>query len=432
MGIEGLNRTIKDTAPSVMSYITLDQLPKGLYGVDVSIYLHPAKYRADEKGKGSHIRIFMDMITQWREAGHGLVMVFDGNTSTVMAKQETISKRKAQRQKKYQEIADICQLVTGNQINGDAESNDGTIYQIAESVLNNGRTSDELRLQLEQVMKNNIQIQSTDFTDLRKLFDLTGTPYLQAQGEADHLLADLYKHKYIHGVISEDGDMLTHGIGNLVRGLIDPFCRSKGMVKHYNLNNLLNEWKITQAQFIDVCILAGSDYCPKIKGIACKTALKLISKHGSVTTYLNSLKNHDGVPEDYLTKYQLAFSLFNETQEKLPDQDLWQLNFKLSAPSPDLKKALKTWLMDMTNYQHGTIDKKIESLSNDILQAPSVLNAVEPKQKLKVKVNVNVKKVKVPAKVQDKDNVSGKVKLKVPVKGKVKVVPVKGKVKVKN
>lgn len=45
---------------------------------------------------------------------------------------------------------------------------------------------------------------------------------------------------------------------------------------------VIKELEITPEQFIDVCILCGCDYCPKIGGIGPTRALALIKKHGSI------------------------------------------------------------------------------------------------------------------------------------------------------
>lgn len=44
-----------------------------------------------------------------------------------------------------------------------------------------------------------------------------------------------------------------------------------------------------QAQFIDVCILCGCDYCGSIKGIGPKKALKMIAEHGTLEKALEHL-----------------------------------------------------------------------------------------------------------------------------------------------
>lgn len=44
----------------------------------------------------------------------------------------------------------------------------------------------------------------------------------------------------------------------------------------------LKELGLTADQFIDLCILCGCDYAPKISGIGPGRALQLITKHGSM------------------------------------------------------------------------------------------------------------------------------------------------------
>ena len=329
MGIKGLNKAIKDTASESISILPIDKLTKGVYGVDVSIYLYPGLYNQENKGKGSHIRKFLELITNWRMAGHNLVMVFDGNTHDVEAKCATISKRRNEQERKHKIIMNICndvlktnkqQLVGSNvlltpDIIEVLNINVKTlpINDYAHKIINNTNCTDEQVIQLDNATKNNITIKSSDIEDLVNLFKYTNTPYLTAKGEADHLLADLYQEGMIDGVISEDGDMLTHGVKVLIRGINDSTCRRAGVVKQYELDKLLNIWNINYEQFVDVCILAGCDYCTdKIKGVACKTALKLIRQYGSVESYIDNLneKQLHTVPDGFIEKYRAAALIF--------------------------------------------------------------------------------------------------------------------------
>ena len=45
---------------------------------------------------------------------------------------------------------------------------------------------------------------------------------------------------------------------------------------------ILEGLNLTMAQFVDVCILSGCDYCETIKGVAATTALKEIKKWGTL------------------------------------------------------------------------------------------------------------------------------------------------------
>lgn len=351
MGINGLNKVIKQTTTDVIKYVSIESLPKGLYGVDVSGYIYAAKYNAMSKGKGSHIRMFLDMIMTWRKAGHGLIMIFDGDTHSIEEKAETILKRSEQRNKKIENLTVLCSEISQGQ---ETESSDNLI-QNATELLNHGMGTMEQQIELERALRNNVIIEQTDFEDLRKLFDLTNTEYLCSKGEADHLLADLFRSKKISGVISEDSDMLTHGVEVLIRGLIDAKCRSRGEVMVYNLKQLLREWGLTYKQFVDVCILSGSDYCPKIKGIACKTAITAIKKYGSVTEILKNMKLKEYPPDGYLERYQRAYQIFSDFSTELPS-----IRYRWERISSEQAEKLKIFLRTDTNYTESTIDRKLE------------------------------------------------------------------------
>jgi 5'-3' exonuclease len=55
-----------------------------------------------------------------------------------------------------------------------------------------------------------------------------------------------------------------------------------------------------QAQFIDMCILCGCDYCGTIRGIGPKSSYKLIQQHGTLEKVLAALdKTKFTIPEPF-------------------------------------------------------------------------------------------------------------------------------------
>lgn len=55
-----------------------------------------------------------------------------------------------------------------------------------------------------------------------------------------------------------------------------------------------------QAQFIDMCILCGCDYCGTIRGIGPKSAYKLIQQHSTLEKVLAALdKSKFAIPEPF-------------------------------------------------------------------------------------------------------------------------------------
>ena len=405
MGINGLNKAIKDLASKCVKEVRPEELPQGTYGVDVSIYLHPSKFNSDQKGKGSHVRSFLEMIIRWRQAGHKLIMVFDGDSSDQKAHE--LEKRKAVRDQKIQRMIDIsiriiptvpehirekydlklspeyyegecvkceqlcnelssfrcehCENIYCDDHNTDehlCHCDQENALVTARKLLKLSFGNFEERLELESVVRNTIELKTSDFEELEHLFDLTSTQYVRANGEADHLLALMYKEQKIIGVISEDSDMLTHGVSNLVRGLIDASCRRKGVVRVYDLPTLLEEFQLTRDEFVDLCILSGCDYCEKLPGIACRTGLKLLRKHGNIEAVVKYLMEKSKITEDKSTEF---LSKITTVRELFKNHDREAI-YDLSEEQIINREELREWLTHTTNYREETLDKKLTEL----------------------------------------------------------------------
>lgn len=399
MGIKGLTKEIKKIAPSaikIMSYEELaDNSKHKVYGVDVSTYLYPTQYNVSHKGKGNHIREFMEMIIMWASYGMRLIFVFDGNTNSE-AKRDTINERVDRRikgqanvQRLIHEImeaeqpSDLLLETTGiSIINTD-------LNKLGHTILSGSKGSAEQRIELEHALRSHIIVSGDKFNDLLTLFQLVGATYMQAQGEADFLLASLYKNGYIDGVISEDTDMLTHGVDRLVRGINDPSLRRVGHLSVYCLTTILDEAKISLNQFIDYCILCGCDYCPKIAGVAGATGLRLLRKHSNINNIVSCIRDGtvkyqpiDGVSlDDYLFKYERAFCKFSREQESLPE-------FKLTNYT--MADGFKEWLLSETNYTIHTLESKLK-----ILESRSWPESKSPSVKITPKLKTHKDKIKI-------------------------------------
>lgn len=405
MGIHGLTKAIKKMSPTGIQQIPIQDLREHLggksrltvLGVDVYSYLYPAQYNAGAKGRGNHIRIFMDLICNFWAAGLSLIFVFDGNTYSD-AKKETIDARTARRAETQQSIVSMVSKIAGVSTE-EVEDTDVALEQgalvtpidpkaLGTQLLRSGLGTAEEREALQKLMKRSINITSQDIQDLVTLFDLVGAPYLQAQGEADFLLASLYEDGHIGAVLSEDKDMLTHGIGHLVSGLIDPECRQAASVMLYNLKTILTESQLTNPLFVDFCILLGCDYCSKIDGVAEAKGLALLKKYGNISGILTAIRSgkvkhqpKGQTLDSYEESYERAYKIFTTRQEATPE------GLRLSGgyhPQPELK----AWLLERTNYTGPTVTKKIEGLTEAAkpTNVPELeVHAPKPKPVLKPK-----------------------------------------------
>ncbi|XP_072266703.1 flap endonuclease 1-like [Pyxicephalus adspersus] len=157
--------------------------------------------------------------------------------------------------------------------------------------------------------------------DLKKLLTLLGVPIIQAPSEAEATCAALVSSGEAWGAVTEDMDALPFGCTRLIRNL--KADKSKN-IEEYNLPEILNKLKMSQKQFVDLCILLGCDYTSKIKGLGEKKALKMIQEHGTIEEILPTINQKDRIPPNF--HYQEARRLF--LQPEVADVTTLNLEWK--------------------------------------------------------------------------------------------------------
>ena len=147
------------------------------------------------------------------------------------------------------------------------------------------------------------------------------------------------KKKLVYGVASEDMDLLTFGTKKLLRNF--SISKSKQMIE-ISLEKILEDFKMSMDQFIDLCILLGCDYSSTIKGIGTKKAFNFIKKYKSiegVISFINESKTKRYViPEDF--NYKAARKYFKSCIScKVERKDLQWEKIDLDK----LKKLLESY-----------------------------------------------------------------------------------------
>ncbi len=130
-----------------------------------------------------------------------------------------------------------------------------------------------------------------DMTDeARELLRLMGLPVVQAPSEGEAQASHMAAKGSVWAAASKDYDCLLFGTPRLVRFLTisgKEFLPSKGAFRAItpemiDTAALLEHYRITREQLIDLAILVGTDFNDGIKGIGPKKALKLVSEYGSI------------------------------------------------------------------------------------------------------------------------------------------------------
>ena len=284
MGIKGLKKILKKHG-----YEGEEEKPKKFFkqisnstvAIDTSIYL----YRYNNIFREQFLEGFIRQIKLFLENDINPIYVLDGKPT--MEKECLIEKRKENYQKKKE-----------------------SIKRLEMEVLNDfDEVSHEKVKELEKKKAANICITDEMIDNLKFLFDSLGVYYYEYDGEADLFCRYLFEHKLIDYVITEDMDLLTHGCEKVITG----FNTSVKKMVIYNQEDILQTLEMTRPEFIDLCILLGSDYTGTPMGIGPVGAYNGIKKHSSIEEMIKNNKSQKVSFDGF--KYKLARSMFTREVE---------------------------------------------------------------------------------------------------------------------
>jgi flap endonuclease-1 len=250
MGIRMLNKYLTEYSSNAMKKLTLSELSGKKIAIDVSIFLYQFK------GENALIENMTEMIKQFRNNNIVPIYIFDGTPpdekTDVLNDRDTV--KKASKEK--------CDNI--------------------ENILNtNNNLSDKERSllidKLNNEKKNCLRITNANIRDVKKLMKFMGVPYLEAKGEADELCVHLVKKNMAWACITQDMDMFVYGCPRVLRN----YSLKKGTVLLYTMTNILDNLRMTQAEFTEVCSFCTDYY---------KTRFTIFAAMGLFYKYLRRKK----------------------------------------------------------------------------------------------------------------------------------------------
>jgi flap endonuclease-1 len=254
MGIRGLNTCISRTIPDQVKPVIWKSLKKGRLGIDINCFL----YRA----LASHLsplKIIAEQLVKFKQLGITPIYVFDGRPP--LEKDLVVVKRKADR---LEAIALKERLQETLLLTTDEKNRESLLKQIHDLESLNPVLTYEVR------------------DEIKKFFYATGTMFVTALAEADSLLAYWYKRNVIDGVVSFDLDFLPRGSVLLVPKQIEE--PPGGNWLYYDPVFVRRGLRLNETEFVDFCVLLGSDYTPNLPIVPWKTALHSLQLKESIST----------------------------------------------------------------------------------------------------------------------------------------------------
>jgi 5'-3' exonuclease len=142
----------------------------------------------------------------------------------------------------------------------------------------------EVERHIQKLKQQMVIISKDDIVVIKNLCSSLSIPFYMASQEAESFSTFLCKSKQVDLVITEDTDVLAYGCPLWISS-ISP----DGSCNEVKIDYLLSEMKLSYDQFVDFCILCGTDYNETIKKVGIVSAYKAINQYNTIETFLESI-----------------------------------------------------------------------------------------------------------------------------------------------
>jgi len=252
MGIKNLNKFLMDKCSSE----SIIKKHLGIFNdktivIDTSIYLY--KFMEDSN-LIENMYLLISILLHYKITP---IFVFDGKPPR--EKMEILAKRKIEKK--------------------EAEIKYNTLKQ--EIDIANQEEKTEIAIEMDKLKKQFVRIKREDIESVKTLMELYGVAFIEAEGEADQLCAEMVITKKAWACLSDDMDLFVYGCTRVMRH----FSLMNHTVVFYNINSILRELQMPMNEFREVMILSGTDY----------------NIHQKITLY-KAMKYYDEYNKESITK----------------------------------------------------------------------------------------------------------------------------------
>jgi 5'-3' exonuclease len=280
--------------------------------IDLMFYLHRYVYRGVYDD--DYLHEFVNLSHKMDYFGINYIYLFDGKP--LEDKHDTIETRKQVKQEFEKQI---------------------------EKIKNYDSHTEEDIKQIINLTRKTRNITPIHIKRVKCLFDKLGIQYIHNKAvEADPIVKFLVDCEFADACLTGDMDLLAYGCNNIMFDL----DYSNNTVILINLERLLNSLQIDYKQFVQICVLSGTDYNSPLEHSNFSNNIKLIKQYGNIQTLL------DNIPKINHNK-----SFYHRLI--IPDKFDWQKTINIYRSSIN-EMELQKILDDIDNFH-----ERMKTLIND-------------------------------------------------------------------
>jgi len=349
MGIDGLNKIIREKYRELYHHVPLHKFAFQKIAWDVSSWVYQFLYRQGQEGN-DWLQPFVQLILLFRKNAANVIPIFDGCAPPEKDEEHADrSDRKTANDERCLNIRVELQRYKNSGIcnatlidfmkrlkSAEDKETDKHVSLLrpkkTQSVTQSEKIEEEIKIDVEaieadlyQKERNLFRVTPEHLSLLKELFDIFKIPYFQAKDEAETLACYMSRAHLVDAVFSLDSDCLAH----LAPVIINEIDYNSGMCRILYLDEVLQALQLTPSQFQLFCILSSCDYNRQSKNLVSvgpMTALKLAQQFPDLDSMFKSgrLRLKDSSKSDGL-KAARCTEIFNTSYPELTSVPVWDL-----------------------------------------------------------------------------------------------------------
>ena len=281
MGINNLNKFLRKKCPEVFVEKDLSEYAYKKVAIDISLYLCKFKAVCGDKW----ISAFINLICCLRKNDIHCIFIYDNGYPEEKIKER--KERENQRKKQEENIIELEKSISNYYENYEIDDLLKQIYEKYKDkeqkkrLLIKRKNKFDIKVvenRLEKMKSNMIKINKNDFELTKELFEILDVPYHNAILEAETICSDLCKKGIVDCVLSEDTDVLAYN-APIFLTKIDTVSNKCIEIQ---LDKVLEKLELNKDEFLDFCILLGTDYNKNIPRYGPVKSYKLICENRKI------------------------------------------------------------------------------------------------------------------------------------------------------
>lgn len=276
MGIKDFYKYLKTKHPDCFVPVHFSQFNYQKVAIDMMnlLYIYKARH------KDHWLQLVISFLFHLRRQFIHPICVFDGQSHPL--KYDTVQKRRTEREKgktRLEQLKLDLQLYNDTgQINDNFQNflHTNAHKDLLSKLTRQPIVSRVLEHIDKQYSNYDIHFRSSEIDTLKTIIEAMGICVLTAKNDGEALCSYLSATEKVDLVMSNDSDVFFFGC----KRVIIKFTEEGGYL--LEMDSILAKMELTHEQFIDLCLLCGTDFNTSIRGIGFCRAYALIKQHQTI------------------------------------------------------------------------------------------------------------------------------------------------------